>query len=69
MVGVIFTYAIGSKMLFRLYLIAGAILPALSGAQVVSDPGVAGGPLEVVHLYNDQWPTGMLSVVIYIDYE
>lgn len=28
-------------------------------AQLISDPGVAGPPVEVVHLYNDQWPTGI----------
>ncbi|KAF2865882.1 major royal jelly protein [Massariosphaeria phaeospora] len=27
--------------------------------QLPSDPGVAGPPLEIVHLYNDQWPTGI----------
>ncbi|KAF1947970.1 major royal jelly protein [Clathrospora elynae] len=37
-----------------------ALLPALSSAQQISsDPGVAGPPLEIVHLYNDQWPTGI----------
>ncbi|KAL1594163.1 hypothetical protein SLS59_008998 [Nothophoma quercina] len=46
-------------MLSKVLLAASALLPALSGAQVVSDPGAAGGPLEVVHLYYDQWPTGI----------
>ncbi|KAH6872364.1 major royal jelly protein-domain-containing protein [Alternaria rosae] len=37
-----------------------ALLPGLSSAQRIrSDPGVAGPPLEIVHLYNDQWPTGI----------
>lgn len=35
------------------------LLPVLSSAQRIrSDPGIAGPPLEIVHLYNDQWPTG-----------
>ncbi|KAF1837304.1 major royal jelly protein [Decorospora gaudefroyi] len=38
----------------------GLSLAALSSAQQIrSDPGVAGPPLEIVHLYNDQWPTGI----------
>ncbi|MBO1764708.1 hypothetical protein JQN64_26345, partial [Escherichia coli] len=37
-----------------------ALLPLLSNAQKLrSDPGVAGPALEIVHLYNDQWPTGI----------
>ncbi|KAI8936834.1 hypothetical protein NX059_006071 [Plenodomus lindquistii] len=37
-----------------------ALLPALSTAQQIrSDPGLAGPPLEIVHLYNDQYPTGV----------
>ncbi|KAH7552463.1 major royal jelly protein [Bipolaris maydis] len=36
------------------------LLPVLSSAQRIrSDPGIAGPPLEIVHLYNDQWPTGI----------
>lgn len=50
--------ALHSKMLSQAFLIASALLPALSNAQVIADPGAAGGPLELVHLYNDQWPTG-----------
>lgn len=35
------------------------IFPALlSAQQLLRDPGLAGPPLEIVHLYNDQWPTG-----------
>jgi len=49
-------------MVSKLFVIASALLPALSTAaheyNVISDPGTAGGPLELVHLYNDQWPTG-----------
>ncbi|KAF9697111.1 hypothetical protein EKO04_005030 [Ascochyta lentis] len=46
-------------MLSKFLLAASAFLPVLSSAQVISDPGAAGGPLEVVHLYYDQWPTGI----------
>jgi len=47
------------EMYSRLALAASALLPALSTAQqILRDPGVAGPPLEIVHLYNDQWPTG-----------
>ncbi|KAJ4993036.1 major royal jelly protein [Stagonosporopsis vannaccii] len=46
-------------MLSNLIITVGALLPTLLSAQVVSDPGAAGGPLELVHLYNDQWPTGI----------
>ncbi|KAJ4324731.1 hypothetical protein N0V94_001128 [Neodidymelliopsis sp. IMI 364377] len=46
-------------MISKVLIAASALLPALSSAQVISDPGAAGGPLEVVHLYNDQWPTGI----------
>jgi hypothetical protein len=45
-------------MFSKVLVAVSALLPALSSAQVISDPGAAGGPLEVVHLYNDQWPTG-----------
>lgn len=46
-------------MLSGLLLVASALLPSLASAQGISDPGALGGPLEVVHLYNDQWPTGI----------
>ncbi|KAF2997655.1 hypothetical protein E8E13_005514 [Curvularia kusanoi] len=46
-------------MLPQAFLIASALLTALSTAQVIADPGAAGGPLELVHLYYDQWPTGI----------
>ncbi|KAH7077997.1 major royal jelly protein [Paraphoma chrysanthemicola] len=39
---------------------ASTVLAALSSAQqLLRDPGIAGPSLEVVHLYNDQWPTGI----------
>jgi hypothetical protein len=45
--------------MLSLPILLSALLPALSSAQRIrSDPGVAGPPLEIVHLYNDQWPTG-----------
>lgn len=50
---------VASMMLSPLVLTLSTLLPALSGAQRIrSDPGVAGPALEIVHLYNDQWPTG-----------
>lgn len=45
-------------MFLNFLLAASAVFPALASAQVITDPGAAGGPLEVVHLYYDQWPTG-----------
>lgn len=36
------------------------VLTAVTAQQVVSDPGYAGPEPELVHLYYDQWPTGML---------
>jgi hypothetical protein len=48
-----------TKMLSKVLFAASALLPALTSAQVISDPGALGGPLEVVHLYYDQWPTGI----------
>jgi hypothetical protein len=53
------THNMSSKFIF----IASALLSVLSvssSAQVISDPGVSGPPLEIIHLYNDQWPTGKL---------
>jgi hypothetical protein len=42
-------------------LAASALLSTLSSAQQLKrDSGVAGAALELVHLYNDQWPTGSL---------
>jgi hypothetical protein len=46
-------------MLSLCVLTLSALLPTLSSTQRIrSDPGVAGPALEIVHLYNDQWPTG-----------
>ena len=36
----------------------------ISGQEVASDPGVYGPPLEIVHLYYDQFPTGRSSHII-----
>ena len=43
------------------------LLPTLLSAQQLrSDPGAAGPPLEIVHLYYDQWPTGKsLTLVLF----
>jgi sugar lactone lactonase YvrE len=48
-------------MYSKLIVAASALLPVLSHAQLISDPGIKGPPLELVHLYNDQWPTGTLN--------
>ena len=40
------------------------LVPALSSAQTIKDTSVYGPPLEVVHLYNDQWPTGLANHVL-----
>ncbi|CAO2647729.1 Nn.00g086510.m01.CDS01 [Neocucurbitaria sp. VM-36] len=46
--------------MFLYLFILNVLLPTLSRAQQLpSDPGVAGQPLELVHLYYDQWPTGI----------
>jgi hypothetical protein len=39
---------------------AASLLPLLaSSQQLIEDPGKAGPALEVVHLYYDEWPTGI----------
>lgn len=39
---------------------AALLLPLLvSSQQLIQDPGRAGPALEVVHLYYDEWPTGI----------
>lgn len=48
-------------MLPSSFLVASVLLPSLSVAQqLLSDPGIGGAPLEIVHLYYDQWPTGTI---------
>lgn len=37
-----------------------ALLPWLGTSQLIQDPGTAGPPLELMHLYYDEWPTGEL---------
>ncbi|KAH7064825.1 major royal jelly protein [Macrophomina phaseolina] len=47
-------------MMRSIYIAGFACLASLSSAQeVATDPGTAGPPLEIVHLYYDQWPTGI----------
>ncbi|KAF2828346.1 major royal jelly protein [Ophiobolus disseminans] len=47
-------------MYSKLVLAASVLIPTFSSAQqLLRDPGVGGPPLEIVHLYNDQWPTGI----------
>lgn len=40
------------------------VLASLAGLsltqQIVQDPGVGGVPIEIVHLYNDEYPQGQL---------
>ncbi|KAF1356518.1 major royal jelly protein-domain-containing protein [Delphinella strobiligena] len=36
-----------------------ALLPWLGTSQLIQDPGTAGPPLELMHLYYDEWPTGI----------
>ena len=31
---------------------------------ILSDPGTAGPPVEIVHLYQDEWPTGIRSLCL-----
>ena len=45
-----------------LLLALGLVLPVT--AQVARDSGVAGPPIELVHLYNDEFPTGMLFLLL-----
>ena len=46
-------------MLFKIVLSALELLLPVTG-QVARDPGVAGPPIELIHLYNDEFPTGKL---------
>ena len=32
--------------------------------QIASDSGVSGPPLELVHVYNDEFPTGQLFLTL-----
>jgi sugar lactone lactonase YvrE len=41
------------------YAIPSLLLCAWSTAQVITDPGVYGPPIELVHLYYDEFPTGI----------
>lgn len=49
-------------MAFKYYSLLVAVFNSyilvISGQIVASDPGVYGPPLELVHLYYDQFPTG-----------
>ena len=40
-------------------LLAGLTALSCSTAQVIRDPGTGGAPIELVHLFNDEWPTGV----------
>ncbi|KAF1968831.1 major royal jelly protein [Bimuria novae-zelandiae CBS 107.79] len=45
--------------MWSLSMLTALLVPVLSSAQIARDTGVYGPPLEIVHLYNDQWPTGV----------
>ncbi|KAF2133278.1 major royal jelly protein [Dothidotthia symphoricarpi CBS 119687] len=40
-------------------LLTASALTLTCAQQLLRDPGIAGPPLEIAHLYNDQWPTGI----------
>lgn len=46
-------------MLFPTLLAIAAVAATTSAQQIITDSGRAGPPLELVHLFNDQWPTGI----------
>ncbi|PSK46373.1 Pentatricopeptide repeat-containing protein 2, mitochondrial [Elsinoe australis] len=46
-------------MLFPTLLATAAVAATTSAQQIITDSGRAGPPLELVHLFNDQWPTGI----------
>ena len=45
-----------------MHLSIGLLLASLAGSsftqQIAQDPGVGGVPIEIVHLYNDEYPQG-----------
>lgn len=41
------------------FAVAASGLALLSSAQVITNPQTLGPSLELIHLYNDQWPTGI----------
>lgn len=46
-------------MIWSHNLLASLALLSTTSAQVISDPGTYGPALELVHLYYDEWPTGV----------
>ena len=44
--------------------VAAALLAATQ--TILSDPGTAGPEVEIVHLYQDEWPTGELLSIGHI---
>ena len=50
-----------STMMYQGFLILPFCVLSASSQQVVSDPGVFGPPIELVHLYNDDFPSGMTA--------
>ena len=33
--------------------------PLVNAQHILADPGVGGAPVEIAHLFYDEWPTGM----------
>ncbi|PNS20734.1 hypothetical protein CAC42_2979 [Sphaceloma murrayae] len=46
-------------MRFSSLLTATAAVTLINAQNIISDSGRAGPPIELVHLFNDQWPTGI----------
>ena len=46
-------------MMYQGFLILPCCALSVSFQQIVSDPGVFGPSIELVHLYNDGFPSGM----------
>ena len=50
-------------LLLYLTALAGIASVALPN-EIIQDPGRKGPPLEIVHLYNDLYPQGMVPAII-----
>ena len=48
-------------MMYQGFLILPLCALSVSSQQLVSDPGVFGPSIEMVHLYNDEFPSGMTT--------
>ena len=54
-------------MMYQGFLILPFCALSVSSQQVVSDPGVFGPSIELVHLYNDEFPSGMTTRHLHIN--